>query len=65
MGTNAELRNVSGNSQISPKACTDSSSPMASPVNAAMRQIEIPNTMASRIMAMAGRAPFSNRKPTA
>ena len=32
MGTNAEDRNVSGNSQISPNACTDSSSPMARPV---------------------------------
>ena len=32
IGTNAELTNVSGNSQISPNACTDSSSPMASPV---------------------------------
>ena len=32
IGTNAELRNVSGNSQISPNAWTDSSSPMARPV---------------------------------
>ena len=32
IGTNAEDRNVSGNSQISPNACTDSSSPMARPV---------------------------------
>ena len=32
IGTNAEDTNVSGNSQIIPNACTDSSSPMASPV---------------------------------
>ena len=32
IGTKAELRKVSGNSQTRPNACTDSSSPMARPV---------------------------------
>jgi hypothetical protein len=32
IGTNAELRNTSGNSQIIPNACTASSSLMARPV---------------------------------
>ena len=65
IGTNAELTNVSGNSQISPNACTDSSSPMASPVKAAMRQIDSPNTVASTIMPTAGPNPLLNRNPTA
>src|SRR5689334_16688458 len=65
IGTNAELRNVSGNSQIRPNACTDSSSPIASPVNAAMQQIATPNTTASRSMATAATKPLVNRNPTA
>src|SRR5215475_10155431 len=65
IGTNAELRNVSGNSQIRPNACTDSSSPMASPVYAAMQQIATPNTMDSTTMPTAGQNPFWNRNPTA
>src|SRR5579864_587969 len=53
IGTNAEDTNVSGNSQINPNAWTDSSSPMASPVNAEITEIATPNTVASTIMAMA------------
>ena len=55
---------MSGNSQIRPNACTDSSSPMASPVNAAMQQIATPNTVASATIATAGPKPFWNRNPT-
>src|SRR5260221_11673973 len=65
IGTNAELTNVSGNSQISPNACTDSSSPMASPVKAAMVQIASPNTVASTTMPTAGPNPFRYRNPPA
>ena len=56
---------MSGNSQIRPNACTDSSSPMASPVKAAMQQIATPNTMDSTSMPTAGQKPFWNRNPTA
>src|SRR5256885_16057228 len=65
IGTNAEDRNVIGNSQISPNACTDSSSPMARPVKAAMQQMATPNTIASTTIKMAGTKPLVNLKPTA
>ena len=65
IGTNAELRNVSGKTQISPNAWTDSSSPMARPVQALMQQIARPNTVASTTMATAGNTPLEKRKPTA
>jgi hypothetical protein len=65
IGTNAEDRNVSGKIQISPNACTDSSSPMASPVNAEIQAMATPNKIPSATIAMAGTTPFENRNPTA
>ena len=61
IGTKAELRNVTGNSQIRPNACTDSSSPMARPVNAAIRQQAMPSTIASTTMPMARSAVLTGR----
>ena len=59
MGTNAELTNVSGKIQISPKACTDSSSRIASPTKADTAHTVIPKS--SKVALLTGAANRDHR----
>src|SRR3954462_9955130 len=63
-GTNAEETNVSGNSQINPNACVDSSFLSHRPMAAEIRHTAKPSPIASAIMPTAGPTPLLNRKPT-